>query len=259
MKRRLLVLSLMLSAALQSFGWGQKGHDVIAYIAECNLAPEAYAKVVKALGGHSLVYYSNWLDNASHTPEYAYTKTWHYANVDKGLTYATMPKTKRGDVVTAVTDLSAKLKAGGLNAETEELYLKMLIHLVGDMHCPMHAGHLSDLGGNKVFVKYFGSKRKLHSVWDTALVESAHKWGYTEWQFQLDRLTDGEKVSASEGTPTDWFNQTQEICTEIYESTPAKSDLSFDYIAKYTPVIEQQFLRGGYRLARLLNDIYSDK
>ena len=256
MKRRLAVLLLMLPAFLPSFGWGQKGHDVTAYIAECNLKPEVYAKVAKALGGHSLVYYSNWLDNASHTPEYAYTKTWHYANVDKGLTYATMPKTKRGDVVTAVTDLTAKLKAGGLDAATEELYLKMLIHLVGDMHCPMHAGHLSDRGGNTVIIKYFGNKRKLHSVWDTALVESAHKWGYTEWQFQIDRLSDDEKAAIVEGEPVDWFNQTQAICTEIYDSTPAKSNVSFDYIAKYTPVIEQQFLRGGHRLAKILNYIY---
>ena len=86
MKRLFLVLIAALYA-LNSFGWGQKGHDVVAYIAECNLTNKAYKNVVKILDGHSLVYYANWMDNASNTPDYRYTKTWHYANVDEGFTY----------------------------------------------------------------------------------------------------------------------------------------------------------------------------
>ena len=43
---------------------------------------------------------------------------------------------------------------------------------------------------------------------------------------------------------------------EIYVATPEGSDLSYDYIAKYAPVIERQLLRGGHRLAGLLNEIY---
>lgn len=257
--KRIALLLLMLPVVSCAFGWGQKGHDVTAYIAECNLSPDVYRKVVKALGGHSPVYYANWLDNASHTREYAYTKTWHYANVDKGLTFEVMPRNKKGDVVSAVTDLVEKLKAGGLDPQTEELYLKILIHLVGDMHCPMHAGHLSDLGGNTIPVKFFSNKTNLHSVWDTALVEAAHKWGYTEWQSQIDRLSDEQKETTVSGGPVEWFKQTLDVCTEVYEYTPPKSVISYDYIAKYTPVIEQQLLRGGHRLAKLLNDIYADK
>ena len=64
MKRFLLILISALYT-LTSFGWGQKGHDVVAYIAECNLKPSVYKKVVKVLDGHSLVYYANWMDIAS--------------------------------------------------------------------------------------------------------------------------------------------------------------------------------------------------
>lgn len=257
--KKIVILFMMLPVFAQSFGWGQKGHDVTAYIAECNLTPEVYRKVVKALGGHSLVYHANWLDNASHTPEYAYTKTWHYANVDEGLTFETMPRNRKGDVVAAVTDIVAKLKAGDIDADTEALYLKMLIHLVGDMHCPMHAGHLSDLGGNRIPVRFFSEKTNLHSVWDTSLVEAAHRWGYTEWQSQIDRLTDDEKAATVAGEPVDWFKETFEICTEVYRDTPPKSVVSYDYIAMYTPVVERQLVRGGHRLAKLLNDIYADR
>ena len=76
----------------------------------------------------------------------------------------------------------------------------MLVHLVGDLHCPMHAGHKSDLGGNTVSVLYFDTPTKLHTIWDTQLVESAHKWSYTEWQRQIDRVTRKQEKELS-GSP----------------------------------------------------------
>ena len=120
MKKLLILFSCVLFAH-GAFAWGQKGHDVTAYIAECHLTPEAAEKIDKALNGHSPVYYANWLDIASHTPEYAYTKTWHYRNVDEGKTIDTMPGNPDGDVLKAVTTLVAELKAGGLPSEEETL------------------------------------------------------------------------------------------------------------------------------------------
>lgn len=255
--KKILIIMLALCATLPSFGWGQKGHDVVAYIAECNLKPEVYQKVVDRLGGHSLVYYANWLDNASYSDRYRYTKTWHYANVDDGYTYDTMPKNEKGDVVTAINGIIAELKSGKLSAEQEGIRLRMLIHLVGDIHCPMHAGRLSDRGGNGVIVKFFGKDTKLHSLWDTALVESAHKWSYTEWEQQINRYcTPKRKAEIAKGEPKDWLKESHAIATEIYKATPEKSKVSYDYIAYYAPVIEQRLLAGGLRLAMILNEIY---
>ena len=249
-----LILSLLIS--INAFGWGQKGHDVIAYIAECNVSPSVLAKVEKVLDGHSPVYYANWMDDASNRPEYRYTKTWHYLNVDEGKTLETMPKNPKGDVLEAITSIVEKLKQGGLSHEEEAFNLKMLIHLVGDMHCPMHLGRLSDLGGNRRPVSFFGRNTSLHKVWDSQLPESAHKWSYTEWQQQIDRVTKVEKAAIQRGEVKDWILEVHAICTEIYEFTPEGSRLSYDYVSKYTPIVERQFLRGGLRLARLLNEIY---
>lgn len=132
----------------------------------------------------------------------------------------------------------------------------MLVHLVGDLHQPMHTGHLSDRGGNSVPVRFFGRESNLHAVWDSSLPEAAHKWSYTEWQNQLDRLTEEEVARIQSGTPFDWFEESNAICREIYVATSEGSDLSYDYIATYAPVIERQLLRGGHRLAGLLNEIY---
>jgi hypothetical protein len=73
---------------------------------------------------------------------------------------------------------------------------------------------------------------------------------------QTDRLTEEEVARIQSGTPLDWFEESNAICREIYVATPEGSDLSYDYIAKYAPVIERQLLRGGHRLAGLLNEIY---
>lgn len=254
--KKLLLLACCLLATRSALAWGQKGHDVTAYIAECRLTPKAAKQIDKVLGGHSPVYYANWLDNASNTPEYAYSKTWHYLNIDEGETLDTMPKNPKGDVLEAVTTLIEQLKSGSLAPEEETLALKMLIHLVGDMHCPMHTGHLSDRGGNQRPVMMFSNASNLHSIWDSALPEAAHRWSYTEWQQQLDRLSKEEVAAVQAGTPCDWLLETAGICAEIYDFTPEGTRVSYDYIAKYTPVIEQQFLRGGLRLARLLNEIY---
>ncbi|MEF2792722.1 MAG: S1/P1 nuclease, partial [Alistipes dispar] len=127
---------------------------------------------------------------------------------------------------------------------------------LGDMHCPMHLGRATDLGGNLRPVRFFDKETNLHSVWDTSLVESAHKWSYTEWQRQIDRLTKQEAEAVAAGTPADWVAETLEICRKVYDETPEGSRISYDYIAAATPVIERQLLRAGHRLARLLNEIY---
>ena len=214
--KKLFFLGLCLLAARSGFAWGQKGHDVTAYIAECHLTPAAAKKIDKVLGGYSPVYFANWLDKASHTPEYAYTKTWHYLNVDEGRTLDDMPANPQGDILKAVTEIVAKLRAGGLSPEEEAFNLKMLIHLLGDMHCPMHLGRATDLGGNLRPVRFFDKETNLHSVWDTSLVESAHKWSYTEWQRQIDRLTKHEAEAVAAGTPADWVAETLEICRKGY-------------------------------------------
>ena len=133
----------------------------------------------------------------------------------------------------------------------------MVVHLLGDIHQPMHMGRASDRGGNKHGIKYFGRDNNLHAIWDSSLPESAHKWTYTEWQQQIDRVSDDEEKKITyEGTPEKWAKETYEIASEVYAGTPENTNVSYDYIADWTPVIETQFLRGGLRLADLLNSIF---
>lgn len=256
-KRILLSSSLLCMAVSTVFGWGQKGHDTTAFIAENHLTPYTKAIVEELLDGKSIVYYANWLDNASHTPEYAYSKTWHYKNIDDGMPFEEAPLLESGDIVRALESQVEILSDANAPRDKKQLALKMVVHLLGDVHQPMHLGHASDLGGNRWTVKYFGRDNNLHSVWDSSLPESAHKWSYTEWQDQIDRLSDREaKRIIAGGTPSSWAKETYDICKLVYDTTPQDSKISYDYIANWTPIIEQQFLRGGLRLADVLNSIF---
>ena len=255
--RRLFMVLIATSFTLSASAWGPKGHDVVACVAENNLSKRALKRIEAVLDGKSMVYVANWLDNASHTPEYAYTKTWHYVNVEPSEgSYAESQREPKGDVVTAVNSIVERLKSGELRREEERAELMMLIHLVGDMHCPMHAGHKSDRGGNLTQVKFFGKSRNLHSVWDSEIVESAHKWSHTEWQRQIDRLSRKECRAIVQGTPNSWIEECVAIADDVYRNSATGANLSYDYVAHYASVVELQLLKGGLRLAALLEEIY---
>ena len=255
--RRFITLIMAVLIPAMSFAWGAKGHDIVAYVAEKNISKRTLRKVEQVLGGHSMVYVANWMDNASHTDEYAYTKTWHYVNVDPAEgSYRNSAKEKNGDVVVAVDSIIANLKGGELSPAEERAQLMMLIHLVGDMHCPMHAGHKSDRGGNGTKVKYFNSQKKLHSVWDSEIIESAHRWSHTEWQRQIDRVTKKQKRAMVQGTPAEWIEECVALAADVYTRSATGENLSYDYVAYYTPVLEEQLLKAGLRLAAILEEIY---
>ena len=269
MKRiSLLILTLVLTLQSASmYAWGPMGHDVVAAIAEQHLTKKAKKEIDKLLEGKSIIYYSSWMDSIQNSPYwkdgYHTTKTWHYANVDKGYTYQTMPKNQDGDVVTALGQLTDAMTDhyAELTDSMKVDYLKMIVHLVGDLHCPMHAGRYSDRGGNQTKVKWFGKPTNLHSVWDSKLIESARKWNYLEWVDQLDRTDKKFRKTVMCGNYEEWFDETVKNAASIYDYVENLEqdmpNLSYQYVYDYSPLLEQQLLLGGYRLAYVLNNIFN--
>ena len=262
----LFLCVIALITSVPSFGWGPKGHDVVASIAEQHLTKKTKKALNELLDGHSIVYYASWMDNIQNSPYwkngYDKTKTWHYANVDKGLTYQSMSRNPNGDVVTGLQFLTKEMKENyaSLTDSMKVDYVKMIVHMVGDLHCPMHAGRLSDRGGNKMRVKWFGQNTNLHSVWDSKIIESARKWGYAEWTEQLDIADKKYIKSVQQGSYEEWFTETVSHAADIYEyveNLPVENpNLSYQYVYDFSPVLEDRLLIAGYRLAYVLNSIF---
>ena len=258
---------ITICSSMPAFAWGPKGHDIVAAIAEQNLTKKTKKALDKILEGKSIVYYSSWMDNIQNSPNwkngYDKTKTWHYANVDKGLTYETMEKNKKGDVLTGLEFLVNELTVNfdNLSDSLKRDYVKMVVHMVGDMHCPMHAGRLSDRGGNGKKVKWFGQKTNLHSVWDSKMIDSARKWSYTEWVNHLDRKDKKYKKAIVQGTYQEWFAETVKRAEELYDYADRQGDevpnFSYQYVYDFSPLLENRLQTGGYRLAHVLNTIFN--
>lgn len=242
--------------AVAAFGWGQKGHDTTAYIAEQHISQATADSIAALFDGNSIVYWANWLDNASHGPEYAYTKTWHYKNIAQGVDYEDAELNPDGDVVTATREQIAILTNPEAPREDKVLALKILVHVLGDMHQPMHMARPDDRGGNNVKLQFFGRDANLHGIWDGSIMNSGHSWSYTEWQQQLDRLNPVAEAQTTSGNIDDWAKETYLIATSVYDYFPEGCKVSYDEVATWTPVIEGQILRGGLRLARVLNAIF---
>ena len=262
----IVIAMLVMLESASVYAWGPMGHDVVAAIAEQHLTKKAKKNIDKLLGGKSIVYYASWMDNIQNSPYwkdgYNKTKTWHYANVDEGFTYQTMQKNKDGDVVSGLEFLTGELtnRYDELTDSMRVDYLKMIVHMVGDLHCPMHAGRLSDRGGNGVKVKWFGQNTNLHSVWDSKIVESARKWHYTEWTEQLDRKSRKFKKEVMKGSYEEWFNWTVKNAASIYDYVEGLNqdnpNLSYQFVYDFSPMLDESLLLGGYRLAFVLNTIF---
>ena len=276
MKRIVLIVlsTFIMMESVSLYAWGPMGHDVVASIAEQHLNRKTKRKISRLLGGHSIVYYSSWMDNIQNSPYwengYNQTKTWHYANVDKGLTYQTMQKNENGDVVNSLETLTDAMinRYDELTDSMKVDYVKMIVHMVGDLHCPMHAGRLSDRGGNNTKVKWFGQPTNLHSVWDSRMIDAARKWNYTEWVEQLDRTNRKYRKNVTEGSYEDWFTTTVANASKIYNYVEAIDqqlpeeelpNLSYQFVYDFSPLLEEQLLLGGYRLAYVLNTIFSGR
>lgn len=251
-----LVAYLFILAPLSALGWGMKGHDTVVNIASRHLTAATQAAVDSIFAGKDMVYWANWLDNASHTSQYEYSRTWHYKNIDPEYDFDTAPENRTGDILKATNNQIRILMDSDTSGADANLAMKMIIHFLGDLHQPLHMGRYKDRGGNYHKVKFFDDETNLHSVWDSRLPEAGHKWSYTEWTNQLDRVSLAEQEIIISGTVGDWCRETYEIAKDVYAATPEGTVIGYDYIAGWTPTVDLQFLRGGLRLAHTLNYIF---
>ena len=114
----LVIAAAVLTAnSFDAAAWGQKGHDVTCAIAQRHLTKRAKKKIAGIFEGKTIIYWANWMDNASHTPEFAYTKTWHYKDIGIGEDYDTSVLNENGDVVTAIESQVAALQSGTLTEQ----------------------------------------------------------------------------------------------------------------------------------------------
>ncbi|PCI31933.1 MAG: S1/P1 Nuclease [Alphaproteobacteria bacterium] len=246
-------LAVLTTASAQAYE--KTGHRVVAELAERHLTMTTWENVRKILGNHSLASVANWADEMKSNPDdyWRRVNVYHYLNVPAGQTFENTERNPEGDVLSAYEEFTATLKSDTATAAEKEHALKFLVHIVGDMHQPMHFGHASDHGGNRVKVMWFDEVTDLHSVWDIFLVDK-EKLSFTEWSNFLDKASPEQITTYQQATPIDWVHEGLELRDVVY--AVGDRDFSWGYVYKYRPVIRKQLLKGGMRLAGVLNGIF---
>lgn len=147
------------------------------------------------------------------------------------------------------------LKDHRTSREDQEFYLKMLVHFVGDLHQPLHAGRGEDKGGNDIQVRWFNEGTNLHRVWDSNMINS-YQMSYTELADNQSYLSPKKRKKMASGSFEDWMYESKALALEIYASAEVGEKLGYRYMYDWFPVVREQLQKGGVRLARILNDIY---
>lgn len=271
---KLMVLSSIVALALATpaFAWGERGHSVVAEIAQRNLTPATFAAVRKILGDNkSMASVSSWADDFKFTPQGESTKPWHYVDIDVTRDgYAPSDCSKAGCLVSALRDEVKTLSSASAPVEARRTALVMLIHLVGDSTQPFHCSDRNgDQGGNDYRVDYEGKApdgshhhlrdARLHSIWDDTLVmDRAWNWGDYASDLETNVVPEITDVYYGSGFAVRWVDECHRVGQRVYALTPADIDhpvLGEEYQDKVDPIIDQQLAEGGLRLAAMLNAV----
>lgn len=252
--KSLFTITIALFIYQTALGWGQIGHRVIGEMAERHLTPKAQVRIAEILDGQSLAQVSNWMDNIKSDPSYDSLRAWHYVSIPDGITYEESDKNPKGDIIQACETMIADLKGGGLTAEQEAICLKILVHLIGDLHQPLHVGRVEDRGGNDIKVEFFWKSSNIHRVWDSEMIDSK-QYSYTELTDIVHNYTHSDFQAAQLGSIRDRANEAMQYRELIYD-LPEDKKIGYEYRYKTWGLMKTQLAKGGIYLARILNEIY---
>ncbi|MEO5984078.1 MAG: S1/P1 nuclease [Ferruginibacter sp.] len=253
------VFILFMYMPLQSLAWGVLGHRIVGAIADNYLSGDARREIKLLLGNESVAMSSNWMDFIKSDSNYKYLSKWHYLNVRPAVTKEDFMSLLKSDTTTnAYTKIllaSKEIKNKALPLATRAMYLRILIHLVGDIHQPMHIGRLEDEGGNKIKLLWFNDNVNLHQVWDERLI-NFQQLSYTEYARAINYTTKAQREAWQKEPLGQWFWDSYQHAEKIYSEVKADDKLGYNYNFKYIAIVNSQLLKGGVHLAGLLNEIF---
>ncbi len=236
--------------------WGKTGHRVTGAIAQNHLSGKAKKALDDLLDGQSLAFVSTFGDDIKADRSYDMYNPWHYVNYPLGVLYKDSEKSPQGDIITAIETCTAIVANKANSREQRVFHLKMLVHLIGDLHQPMHTSRAEDKGGNDIQVQWFGKGSNLHRVWDTELIDS-FGMTFTELAEALDRFSKKEIKQIQAGSIHDWVDESHEICGELYDTVKVGDKLGYAYSYAHNELLFEQLQKGGYRLAKVLNELFA--
>ena len=258
-----------------AYSWGNIGHQTIGEIAERNLTPKVNLAITDILGPERLAISAVWADDVRDDPDYEAFAPYHFISLDDGPYENSKPNDK--DSVTILKKVPEILKNKEVPRSLKIAALKFLIHVVGDVHQPLHVGKKEDSGGNSCQVLWDKQKLSLHQLWDGKLIEydiSKLKAGHSPLR-NYNFMNYTNDIIKLNPLPTninlDFYQWIQESLSLRKIAYPYNAPSNFckrdssefpliddDYKIKGALITQERLYLAGLRLANLLNDIFKD-
>ncbi|MGZ8422637.1 MAG: S1/P1 nuclease [Nitrospira sp.] len=225
--------------------WDSTGHAIVAMLAEERLTPTARAAVSDLLQGQPLVEVASWPDQVRNQQ----TAPWHYVNIEIDETQYEPNRhcPNRQCVIGQIERFRATLAESSIDPAKRQKALKYLVHFVGDLHQPLHAGQNHDRGGNDVTVEFLGQTMNpftkkpwnLHQVWDHGLIEQ-YASNAKQAAAQLNQwLASQNEADLARGSVTEWAMQSHDEGRDhAYTFSPDKR-LDEHYVRRTFPSLRR--------------------
>ena len=261
----IFLLSLLIGIfSSQSWAWGPEGHQTTGYIAQSLLTPEARVRLNQIMPGVDLGQVATWMDDERNVLKKTIpgSAQWHFYNLP---VCDSKPKkdicAKGNCAVSKIDEYAQVLVSPNASNQDKVFALRVIVHVVGDLHQPLHAGDNDDRGGNKIKV---GEHTNLHSEWDHAFVKKLAKGKSSK------SLADELKIKYSDdmkgwqsSDPLSWADESNQFARSVaYGKLPGFScnetylfveKLPSSYIDDSQLVVEKRLAMGGARIAYVLN------
>lgn len=253
MKKYVFGLTLFFSS-LNLFAWGPIGHRVVGQIAENHLTKTAKQNLTKILKDETLASISTWPDFIRSDKAWDKAVTWHYVTIPDDKTYAQIEKEPKGDIIESLERFKLLLQNTKASQEDKLIALKFLVHLMGDIHQPLHVGKPGDKGGNDIKVKWFKEETNLHHIWDESLI-NLQAYSFSEYARLIDHFKPEEIKSLQAASLDDIVSENKKLREQVY--TIENGSLGYDYNFKNIATVNERLKFAGIRLAGILNQIFS--
>jgi hypothetical protein len=278
MKLRSAVTTALILAVIapQAFAWGQTGHRAIGEIAEKNMRPEAVLKAKALLDGQDLAFAAGWADDIKSDRAFNYADKWHYTTWedDDGKFHSGQENGGTGLLMSQIERQLAVLRDAKASKTEKAMALRFTVHLVGDLHQPLHVGGGGDQGGNFCKVTWHGRATNLHRVWDSDMIDSTDL-SFTELaRFAGIGRSSSQSTAWRAGSIRDWAAESRRLRGEIYPAevisplapvskltycqkdvaAEAMPKLGYEYSYRFLPVLYERVYQAGLRLGKLLDE-----
>ncbi len=247
----IILLALSLFSDKKAMAWGPEGHAMVGRLAMGFVQDDVRKNVLKILGSMSVDTATNWMDIMKSNPDYDFMRSWHYLDFPKGKPYAaTNEDNIVNRLILSYNELGHKKTLCSEQIKTD---LLVIMHLMGDLHMPLHAGYDDDLGGNKVPVQYDTIKtHNLHWFWDEDIIRLTK---ITD-EDMLQLYKDGLRDTLNRIDFVSWFQESRSLLPGVYDFPDFR--LSKAYLDKNKIVVQKQLFMAGLRLAAVLNKLFAD-